>query len=63
MKIVGEMIDRIWSAFRFGRKPKPVTYLDIEVRDVDGFMRTAYRVGDGPVVVSPWYSASCQKGS
>lgn len=45
------------------RKPKPVTYLDIEVRDVDGSMRTAYRVGDGPVVVSPWYSASCQKGS
>ncbi len=33
---IGEMVDRIQSVCRFGRKPKPVCYIDIETRDVDG---------------------------
>jgi hypothetical protein len=42
---------------RMRRKPKPVTYIDMETRDVDGAICTGYKVGDGPVVMLPWEAA------
>ena len=54
-------LDRIQSVSRFGRKPEPVTYVDIEVRDADDAIRMAYKVDDGPVHVLPW-EAACARG-
>ena len=54
----------------FGRKPKPVIYLDLETREPhppgkrindEDIVAIAYKVGDGPVVMLPW-EAACARG-
>ena len=71
METVGEVIDRIQSVSRFGRKPKPVIYLDMETRSphplgqrvsANDILCMSIKVGDGPVqVVLPW-EAACARG-
>lgn len=68
---VGEMIDRIQSVSRFGRKPKPVIYIDLETRSphppgarisAEDIMCMAVKVGDNPtVMVLPWEAACARK--
>ncbi len=71
IETIGEMIDRIQSVNRFGRKPKPVVYIDMEVRSnmsmdpgrisAEDLIAVAYSVDGGPVHVLPW-EAACARG-
>jgi len=68
METLRAYLDRIQSVSRFGRKPKPVVYIDMEVRSVMGMdpgnleaVYTPYKVDDGPVHVLPW-EAACARG-
>ena len=65
METVGDMIDRIQSVSRFGRKPEPVVYLDLETRstmsmdpgsDLKVLCMTC-KIDDDPVIVMPWEAA------
>jgi hypothetical protein len=56
-------VDRIQLVSRFGRKPEPVVYLDMETRSTlsvdpgSDVLCGAYKIDDGPVIVLPWEAA------
>ena len=61
-------LDRIQSVSRFGRKPKPVVYIDMETRSTlsmdpgSDVLCGAYKIGDGPVHMLPWPTVPLCRG-